>query len=93
MAAIGTVEVKLRVDTSQAVAAINVATIATLELHVAELTRERDGLRMQVERLQGALGRAAVDLETIADDVVADLRVRAAAMRSAGDREQCELEL
>lgn len=52
-----------------------------------ELLTENRVLRMQVERLMHALGQGAGDLERIADDLVADLRVRAAAMRAAAERE------
>lgn len=72
---------------------MNAAYIGRLELEVATLTAERAALRLQVERLQGTLRRTATDLEENADAAVADMRVRAAALRAAADREQAELEL
>ncbi|HRC62785.1 MAG TPA: hypothetical protein PLX85_06130 [Dehalococcoidia bacterium] len=62
--------------------------VITLRVHAenADLRAEVRGLRMEKERLQGALRRAADDIETCAEEHAADLRVRAAALRREAER-------
>ncbi|MGE0227791.1 MAG: hypothetical protein AB7I38_11130 [Dehalococcoidia bacterium] len=59
--------------------------VATRERN-AVLGDENRALKLTVERLQGALRRAAEDCDRMAEEHAADLRTRAAALRHEADR-------
>lgn len=83
----GTAQVVLADGTAAEVPAVALARrIDVLEEENADLRAEVTVLRMDKERLQGALRRAAADLDSKVEEIGADLRVRAAALRHEAER-------